>query len=169
MMGLDFINADVIARENWPAEAAARSYDAAILAAQERTRRFQSGSSFVTETVFSHPSKLELVREAQRAGFLVKLYIIVVPEDLAVHRVRMRVRHGGHDVPEDKIRGRYQRLWAHLLDAINLADSCDVLDNSSAKHPYRRVIRYRNGVALGAADWPSWAPTELVNRQSGKG
>lgn len=34
-----------------------------------------------------------------------ELHIVVVP-DLAVARVAERVRHGGHDVPEDKVRSR---------------------------------------------------------------
>lgn len=68
------------------------------------------GKSFIAETVFSHPSKLELVDEARMHEYTVVLHVVMIPEKLAVQRVRYRVRAGGHDVPEDKIRQRYQRL-----------------------------------------------------------
>jgi predicted ABC-type ATPase len=64
-----------------------------------------------TETVFSHPSKRQLVEAAIDTGYLVSLHVVMVPEGLAVARVAQRVRDGGHDVPEDKIRSRYLRLW----------------------------------------------------------
>ena len=51
--------------------------------------------------------------------------------DLAVHRVRERVRAGGHDVPEIVVRRRYdaglQNFW-HLYQP--LADAWAVYDNS---------------------------------------
>lgn len=58
----------------------------------------------------SHPSKVQLVADAAEAGYLVHLHVIMVPVELTVQRVRERVRRGGHDVPESKIRDRYERL-----------------------------------------------------------
>lgn len=60
--------------------------------------------------VFSHPSKLELIDEARTHEYTVVLHVVMIPEELAVQRVRYRVRAGGHDVPEDKIRQRYRRI-----------------------------------------------------------
>jgi predicted ABC-type ATPase len=60
--------------------------------------------------VFSHPSKLELIAAARAEDYTIVLHVLLVPEELAVERVRLRVNAGGHHVPEDKIRERYQRL-----------------------------------------------------------
>jgi predicted ABC-type ATPase len=65
---LPFVNADDIAAERWPGSEVEHAYDASEAAAAERTQRLADRSSFITETVFSHPSKVELVQPAQEAG-----------------------------------------------------------------------------------------------------
>ena len=69
---LEFVNADVNAADRWP-------------------ELIDGRRSFVAETVFSHESKLDLVRSALDAGFLVTLHVVVVPEGLTVARVTSRV------------------------------------------------------------------------------
>lgn len=49
------------------------------------------------------------------AGHRVVLHIVLVPEELAVARVVDRVTHGGHQVPEGKVRARFGQLWALLV------------------------------------------------------
>lgn len=161
-INLAFVNADLIAAQRWPEEAAARSYEAARIAADERARRMGAGESFATETVFSHESKLELLSTAAQAGYLTTLHIILIPEELAVARVVNRVSVGGHHVPEDKIRSRYPRLWRHLREAISLVDEARVYDNSTIATPFRLVATYANG-ALVTVDprWPPWTPDDL--------
>lgn len=158
---LPFVNADDIAAERWPQAQAERAYDASRAAAGERAELLAAGSSFITETVFSHPSKLGLVNEALARGYLVHLHVILVPVQVSVNRVAERVRHGGHDVPEQKIRDRYARLWDLVVQACALADRAEFFDNSSARHPFRRVAAYEHGLLLGDADWPAWAPAVL--------
>jgi predicted ABC-type ATPase len=155
--GLPFINADVIARELWPGSGPDRSYEAAKLAEQRRDEMIARRRSFIAETVFSHPSKIELVRQARRAGFLVVVHVIVAPLALSMRRVEARVLHGGHDVPDDKQRERYPRLWPLVAEALTLADEGFVYDNSSARAPYRIVARFESGTLIGDTDWPTWA------------
>ena len=156
--GLPFINADRIARRRWPGEEVERSYDAARLAAGLRDEAIREGRSFVAETVFSHPSKLDLIREAQARSYLVDLHVVMIPEELAVARVACRVEAGGHAVPADKIRGRYRRLWELVREAIVLADQTVVYDNTRARRPFRVVARYVEGRLLDPPDWPTWSP-----------
>lgn len=159
---LPFVNADDIAAERWPQAQAEHAYDASHAAAGERAELLAAGASFVTETVFSHSSKLELVNEALVRGYLVHLHVMLVPVRVSVNRVAERVRHGGHDVPEQKIRDRYARLWDLVVQARASADRTEFFDNSSAGHPFRRVAAYERGLLLGEADWPAWAPTVLA-------
>ena len=159
--GLPWINADEIAADRWPGSEVGHAYDASELAAQERRRRIGRRESVITETVFSHPSKVDLLGEAKAAGYVITLHVVIVPEDLAVARVRNRAELGGHDVPEAKIRGRFGRLWTYLRDAIALADEAYVYDNSRAARPFRRVAAFSGGRLVGAASWPDWAPDEL--------
>lgn len=161
--GVEFINADQIAARLWPGVEEERSYDAARLAEWRRAELLAERKSFVTEAVFSHESKVELLRRASRAGYTVLLHIIVVPEELTVARVRKRVEGGGHTVPEDKIRSRYRRLWKHVAGGVRIADDAYVCDNSSASSPFKIVATYRSGKSAQQTMWPNWAPTELVN------
>jgi predicted ABC-type ATPase len=155
--GLPFINADLIARTLWPRSRRDRSYEAARLAGQRRNEMIAQQRSFIAETVFSHPSKIELIRQAQSAGFLVTVHVILVPLALSMRRVEARVLHGGHDVPVEKQLERYPRLWPLVSKALRLANEGFAYDNSSAKTPYKVVAHFENGRLIGEAHWPLWA------------
>lgn len=162
---LPFVNADLIAEQLWPGdrdEQARRSAVVSQLAAEERDRLLAEKVSFITETVFSHPSKLDLLRAAQLLGYTVSLHVVMVPEDLAVERVADRVTFGGHTVPEDKIRGPYGRLWELVARARTMVDRADFYDNSSLDEPFRRVAVYEYGQPVGQPDWPVWSPAPLT-------
>ena len=164
--GLDFINADEIARARWPGEEVERSYDAARLAEVERSRRITERRSFVAETVFSHESKLGLIDRAQAGGFIVTVHVVIVPEDLSVARVTDRVHLGGHQVPEEKIRARYQRLWPLVAEAVRRADEAHVYDNSTTRTALERVASFTRGVPVGPPSWPDWTPEPLRSLSS---
>ena len=158
---LPFINADVIAAQRWPDDQVEHAYDASRVAAEQRKELIGARASFITETVFSHPSKLALIRDAQAAGYQVMLHVVLVPEGLTVARVGDRVRRGGHTVPEDKIRERYQRLWVLVAEARALAERTYIYDNSRAATPLRLVASYERGELVGSTDWPAWTPDAL--------
>ena len=104
--------------------------------------------------------ELELIDTAHAAGFTVVLHALLIPEELAVQRVRHRVNASGHDVPEDEIRQRYQRLWALVATAITRCDSATIFDNSALKGP-RIVAQFSSGHLIGAPSWPTWTPRVL--------
>lgn len=158
---LPFVNADLVAAAKWPDATAEHAYDASRIAASMRHRLMESRTSFITETVFSHPSKLDLVREAKANGYLVELHVVVIPVDLAVLRVAERVNRGGHPVPEAKIRERYERLWPLVAQAIREADWATVYDNSRGAHPHRKVALFERGRVVGSPSWPAWTPQPL--------
>lgn len=154
---LPFVNADVLARQRWPGDEEAHGHEAAALAARLRAQAIAQRLSFVAETVFSHPSKLDLVRDARAAGYLVHLHAVLVPLALTQERVRQRAAQGGHTVPEHKVGERYERLWPLVGQAIGLVQAAKVYDNSSARRPYRVVATYEHGRAIGPAEWPAWS------------
>ncbi|SNT45303.1 zeta toxin family protein [Rhodococcoides kyotonense] len=156
--GSVFVNADVIAKERWPESPEEHSYEAARIAADIRNSLVAQGESFIAETVFSHPSKLELVDAARRAGYVVVLHVIMVPVELSVARVAVRVTEGGHHVPEDKIHERFDRLWPLVAEAIRRSDHATVYDNS-APDITRISAKFVEGDLVGESSWPAWAPT----------
>ena len=161
--GSVFVNADDIARRRWPKSADAHAYSAADVAARTRDALIRDRRPFIAETVFSHPSKLDLIAQAHQAQYTVVVHVLMVPEELAVQRVLHRVRSGGHSVPEQKIRERYRRLWPLVADAIATADSATVYDNAARRGP-RTVAHYSAGIVIGSLSWPDWAPEVLTAR-----
>ena len=159
--GLPFVNADEIATARWPGDEEAHAYDASRAAAEVRAQAMADRRSFITETVFSHRSKVALVEQAARAGFRVELHVMLLPEDVAVARVAYRVSAGGHSVPPDKIRARYRRLWPLIAEARAIVHRATFYDNSRGR-PFRQVAVFERGQPVGAPAWPGWTPAVLV-------
>ena len=64
---------------------------------------------FAVETTLATRSLLKTVQIAQRAGYTVTLlYFWLNSPELAIERVQARVEAGGHNIPEETIRRRYQ-------------------------------------------------------------
>jgi predicted ABC-type ATPase len=161
--GILFVNADLIARERWPKDPEPHAYDAAEIAAATRSALIESGRQFIAETVFSHPSKVALIDHARGAGCFVALHVLMVPENVALARVAVRVARGGHSVPEDKIRQRYHRLWPLVAVAAAKADSAAFWDNSTLDGP-DLIAALVNGHLVAPPKWPSWTPDVLTER-----
>lgn len=153
-----FINADQIQRDELCDASPEAAYEAAAMAADRRTEKLEAGESFVTETVFSHESKLDLLHEARSLGYrLVVIHLGLASADLAVARVHERVKEGGHTVPEDKIRARFTRNQPLIRAAVVMADYSSVYDASRLNQPPRRLLELRSGsVEFCADDLPEW-------------
>ena len=93
--------------------------------------------TFTIETVMSHESKLDFMRAARDHGFRIYLYYISTSSpEINVGRVATRVKKGGHDVPEEKTRSRYERSLSNLHEAILLSDRAYIFDNSESSHKW---------------------------------
>jgi len=92
------------------------------------------GESFAFETVFSHESKLDLMKQAKKAGYCIELYFLCLQDsDINVKRVQQRHKNGGHGVPVNKIKSRYDRSIQLLRQSFQLADKVMVFNNSFEK------------------------------------
>jgi predicted ABC-type ATPase len=116
-VGIDaFVNADVVAQglSGFRPDSAAREAGRIVL---ERLRSLAAArDDFAIESTLAGRSLARFLGELARAGYerhLLYLWLPVV--DLAIERVRMRVRAGGHDVPEDTIRRRFEKSLKNLF------------------------------------------------------
>ena len=136
-----FINADIIQRDELRDPSMQASYEAARIAKKRREEMLLAGTSFAAETVFSHPSKLEIIKSARARGYLiVVMHVGVDSPDLSVERVRGRTEEGGHGVPEDKIRARYERSRPLIRKAVSGADRGMVFDHSRLNTPPQQML-----------------------------
>ena len=74
--GVEFVNADVIEQQLDLPASEKPSYQAATIARWKFATLLEEGRSFCFETVFSHPSKLEMLIDAQNQGYKVTLVFI---------------------------------------------------------------------------------------------
>lgn len=150
--GLRFVNADDIARD-----LDIDAYSAAKVADTLRRELLRQRESFVFKTVFSDPvgDKVAFLREAAAAGYSVVLcFIGISSPEISETRVSMRVSQGGHDVPSEKLAGRYPRTLENLRRAIQELPLVLVFDNDDLAQPYRRVAEFASGGAVFLTDKP---------------
>lgn len=154
---LPFLNADLLsARTGIDSPEAARLLDAA------RDEMIESGVGFITETVFSDPFgvKVSMLRRAVARGFEVTLlYVGVESPGLAGLRIDQRVAAGGHDVPRDRLVGRFARSLSNLRDALEFVPFVKLYDNSSVEEPFRLIASFEAGtpVFVDIGRTPAWA------------
>ena len=141
-----FVNADLIQRDELRNPSIEASYAAARIAEVRRSELIAAGRSFAAETVFSHPSKLDLIEAARARGYIIiVMHVGVDGPDLSVARVRLRTEEGGHDVPEEKIRARYERSASLIREAVLRADRGLVFDNSRLNAPPSQMLVFADG------------------------
>lgn len=96
---------------------------------------------FAVETTLATRSLQNIIASAQEKGYFVTvLYFWLDSPDLAVERVKARVKAGGHDVPEDVIRRRYVKGLRYFFEDYRmLADRWILADNT--KIPFKVVAQ----------------------------
>lgn len=157
----EFVNADALALAHFGhvAVTAEESQTGQNLAATRMEELLSSGGSLVVESTFSHPSKLELIAAAKVAGYrVVVFHINVRTAEHAVRRVAERVSHGGHPVPEDRLRARYIRNQSLIRQAVIEADWAYVFDSSMLGAPPVQLLAFTKGRNVNAVgNLPTWA------------
>jgi predicted ABC-type ATPase len=152
----NLLDPDAIARRMNPHDLRLAAIDAAREVIQRTREYLRDGQSFAIETTLSSVSILETMRRARERGFVVRLvYVCVNNPDWNIERVRARFAQGGHDVPDEDIRRRYERSLGNLPAALRLAHQAVVHDNSGSVP--RRVLETRDGVVVWRDDnEPEW-------------
>jgi predicted ABC-type ATPase len=112
---------------------------------------------FLVETTLSGSTYLRMMRSAKDAGYTVILLFVGTESiDINLQRIRDRVAKGGHDVPEEDQRRRFNRCFAHMRKAIDIADEVTLYDNSGLKG-HRKVAVKENGIWELIEPLPAWA------------
>lgn len=164
---LQFVNADLYERSHLQhiADLQKRSEAARDWADERRDALLNAKIGFVSETVFSHESKLSLISHAQSLDYQVVLYVVSVddPQRLLA-RVSQRVQEGGHNVPADRILERYPRTMANLKKAVRLADLAFIYDAAEVEQGAHLLVALceKEQTTLLANKLPLWATTMLA-------
>jgi predicted ABC-type ATPase len=162
----EFVNADLYEAQSLQhiQDPTVRSEAARQWADARRGALLREGKSFVSETVFSHESKLELIQTAQASGFVVLLFVVCMdnPKRL-LQRVQQRVAEGGHDVPSDRVLARYPRTLQNLQQAVRMADAALLHDTGDGLRTEHLLVATCRGALtqIIATNLPIWAQQVL--------
>jgi predicted ABC-type ATPase len=126
-----FVNADLIAAGLAPFEPERAAFRAGRLMLEEIHNHVRRGKSFAFETTLSGRGYAGLIPGWRMQGYIVKLFFLrLASPDLAIARVRQRVREGGHNIPGPVIRRRFasglrnfESLYKPLVDEWALYDN----------------------------------------------
>ena len=130
----EFVNSDEFAKGLSPFDPSKASIQASRLMLMKIRYLLKRHEDFAVETTLATRTLLKIVKSAQAAGYTVTLlYFWLNSPDLAVERVRARVEAGGHNIPEETIRRRYNtgiyyffKLYAPISERWILADNSQI-------------------------------------------
>jgi predicted ABC-type ATPase len=123
---------------------------------------------YAFETTLGGNTIPALLDQALWAGIEVRIwYVGLASAELHIARVRSRVAHGGHDIPEQRIRERYTRSLLNLIQMLPKLAELRVYDNSYEADPHsgvapkpRLIIHLAKGKMVTVCDLaltPGWA------------
>lgn len=139
-----------------PTNKITNSYEAAYAASFIRWLLYENNKSFSFETVMSHPSKIEELKNARQKGYKTYLYFVCTDSvQINVERVANRMEQGGHSVDKDKIVSRYNATLSNLFAAIQQADRAYLFDNSG-KHLNLIAEVFNGSLQIKHDNLPQW-------------
>lgn len=124
-----------------------KSFAAALEANRLRHAMLDAGRDLITETVMSDTRWVLFFQKAKARGYRIALYFVTTSDPaINVARVRTRAALGGHAVPEDRIRSRYDKVMESVLPRVlPLTHKAYLFDNSGVESAMRLIAVYRDG------------------------
>lgn len=134
---MEYVNADSLAHGLAAFSPESVAFEAGRIMLKRIHALAEQGLSFAFETTLASRSYAHLIKGLRTRGYKFHLiYVWLSSADLAVQRVRERVRRGGHDVAEEIIRRRYFKGARNFFEVYSgLADTWGIYDNSSQGDP----------------------------------
>lgn len=153
---LEYVNADTIAEGLSAFAPEDASFDAGRVMLGRLHELASEGRDFAFETTLASRFYAGWLKELKEEGYRVSLIFLWLDSvNLAVERVRERVRMGGHNIPEETIRRRYDRGLKNLFELyIPVANAWSVRDTSFAQS--NEIARYTEETGEIIIDEERW-------------
>ncbi|MCC5790649.1 MAG: ZTL protein [Opitutales bacterium] len=131
-------------------------------------KAIEEGKDYRFETTLGGRTIPRLLLDAARCGHRLNLWFCGLESpDLHLRRVRARVAGGGHDIPEEKIRERWDGSRRNLIRLLPVIHHLRVYDNSAEADPAQGkapkpvlLLEMKNRKITAPADLsgaPEWA------------
>jgi predicted ABC-type ATPase len=127
-----YVNADIIAKGISSPNRRGSDIEAGRIMLSQLSDALKSCSSISYESTMSGISWRSLITQAKNLGYIVTIcYVAVRSPEVSIKRVKARVLHGGHDIPESTLRRRFSRsLRLFLTEYRDQVDYWYFFDNS---------------------------------------
>jgi len=132
----EFVNADEIAKGLSPFQPDKVSFEAGRIMVNRINELIKENESFAFETTLATKSYKNKIERAKKQGYTVTLVFFWLNNiELAKERVKIRVKEGGHNIPNEVIERRYLRGIYNLFDIyLPIIHGALIFDNSYGKH-----------------------------------
>ncbi len=132
----EFINADEIAKGLSPFQPEKVAFESGRIMIDRINELLNENESFAFETTLSTKSHKNRILKAKQQGYTTTLLFFWLNNiKLAKERVKIRVREGGHNIPNDVIERRYLKGIKNLFEIyLDIVDGTLIFDNSFGKH-----------------------------------
>jgi predicted ABC-type ATPase len=113
---LEFVNADLIAGGLSPFAPERAAILGGRLMLEQIHSLAERGLDFGFETTLSGKTYVKLLRDMKKRGYLIHiLFLWITNVELALERIELRVRNGGHHIPETIVRRRFSRSLSNFF------------------------------------------------------
>jgi predicted ABC-type ATPase len=152
----NLLDPDAIAKRINPLDPLKAGIEAGREALRRSRQHIVAGNDFAIETTLSGGWILREIQSALDRGFLVHLvYVCVENPNINIRRVAERFEQGGHFVPDDDVRRRYERSLVNLRALIPIVDQVLIYDNSGPG--LKLILEFRSGAicfeSVGGITW----------------
>ncbi|QST02568.1 zeta toxin family protein (plasmid) [Pontibacillus sp. ALD_SL1] len=143
------------------------SNNATLLGGKEAIRMvndcIQRKVDFSLETTLSGKLIKRQIESAKRNGFDVYMYFVGTNSvEINIERIKQRVLNGGHDIPEETVRKRGERIVSNVVGCLGKIDYLRVVD-STYKTMNTIFISTRKELIKKTEYTPEWV-TPIVKR-----
>lgn len=152
----EFVNADVIARGLSGFSADAVAVEAGRIMLRRLDELAIAGEDFAFETTLSGSAFLPTIERWRLAGYTIRIvYLWLNSPETAIDRVHARARQGGHIVPDEVIRRRYDRGLLNFAHSYrDAADRWQLYDNTDPQD--RRAVARGSAGLVDVVDDKLW-------------
>lgn len=132
----DFINTDKIAEGLSPFQPEAARVSAGKIFFERFDEFVEQRKSFAFETTLAGKTHAKYIQKAKDAGYSVCMVYLYVDDPLLnMARVKIRVKHGEHNVPDEDIKRRYKRSLYNLVNTYwYLCDTVEIVDTNTDEY-----------------------------------
>jgi len=128
----NFVNADLIAQGLSPFSPQQVAIKAGKLVLQQIKEFAQRNVDFGFETTLAGKTYLRHSHDFKEKGYKLHLFFLWIPSShLAIARIKDRVAEGGHDLPSEDVKRRFERSIVNFFNVYRpLLDTWLLFDNS---------------------------------------